>query len=224
MTLVCDQYKFIFIHIPKTGGTSIRRALIHALLPKKFDKLTDRFMQNESKIIAKFKSKIAYEFFNLYKRIPDHSTAMEARSIIGCTKYDSYFSFCFCRNPYDWHVSNYNYTLNNTKHMHNKLFADFRGFDEYIEWACAGNTPTQKSFIADDRDIKRISLVARFENLEQDFYSICSKVRICCNPRLDHFNRSRNTMDTWEGYYSKWSRKKLLDTFEEDFRFLQYNP
>ena len=81
MALVSDSHKFIFVHIPKNAGTSIELAL-------------KDYCTAESLLR------------------PDtnpHETAVEARVRIGKEKFDEYFKFAVCRNPYDRELSYFFY-------------------------------------------------------------------------------------------------------------------
>ena len=74
------QYKFIFIHIPKTAGTSIRNS---------FD------MNGYDKKVVR-------------KSYP-HSRCSEVKEYCGEKIWDEYFKFSFVRNPFDRMISFYSF-------------------------------------------------------------------------------------------------------------------
>ena len=81
--MISHTHKFIFIHIPKTGGTSIESVLgdrgISLQGPKNFN--------------------------SVYHK---HIAAPRLRILLG-TEYNKYFRFSIVRNPWDWLVSLYEY-------------------------------------------------------------------------------------------------------------------
>ena len=106
--IISDKKKFIFIHIYKTGGTSIRRCL------EKYDSSYNFFHF----IKSKFTENSVLRPTLTHK----HSDAKTIRKTIGAEIYDNYFSFCFVRNPWEWQVSLYNFILRSKRnHHHNKI-------------------------------------------------------------------------------------------------------
>ena len=86
--MIYDKYKCIHIHIPKTAGTSITKAL-HGK---------------------------DFVLFDTNKKIwRQHATALETREHYGKEKWDSYFKFSIVRNPFDRLVSAYNWLCQDMK-------------------------------------------------------------------------------------------------------------
>jgi hypothetical protein len=81
MALVSDSRKFIFIHIPKTGGTSIESAL-------------------KDYCIAESLSRPGSD---------THASAISTRVLYGKEKFDKYFKFAVVRNPYERELSYFFY-------------------------------------------------------------------------------------------------------------------
>ena len=81
MALVSDSHKFIFIHVPKTAGTSIESAL-------------RCYCTAES--LAR-------------PGVDPHETVTQARARIGHEKFDKYFKFTVIRDPYSREISYFCY-------------------------------------------------------------------------------------------------------------------
>jgi hypothetical protein len=83
--------KFIFVHIPKNAGNTIRESIFN--LPN-----------NDIKMVYRIEDEIEYKnFMNEHLTYDEHLEKYK--------RYDSedLFSFCFLRNPYERFISTYNY-------------------------------------------------------------------------------------------------------------------
>ena len=87
--IVSDKYKIIFIRIPKTGSTSVEKALIKA----DPDCLKS---DNDNAPYGHFSAKTVKELYH-----------------IGDYRWNNYFKFCTVREPIDWYTSMY---LDHVKH------------------------------------------------------------------------------------------------------------
>tara|TARA_Y100001972_G_scaffold124261_1_gene173058 strand:- start:1739 stop:2377 length:639 start_codon:yes stop_codon:yes gene_type:complete len=85
---ICDKNKLIFIHIPKTGGTSISRMI--------FD-----LERSPNQILLRDVIKIQ----NYYRR-SSHCTSEEVK-VLYPERYEKYFKITCVRNPYDRMASEY---------------------------------------------------------------------------------------------------------------------
>lgn len=175
--IVAEKPRFVFVHVYKTGGTSVKRAL------------------------RRYAMKPGQEFANFFfKRLgipqfgpvhyPDHMTAGELINQIGQDSFDDYFSFGFVRNPWDWQVSMYKYIIRNRMHPDHETVKSFRGFTDYLRWRCDGRFRWQRDFVfVEQRQV--VDFVGRFENLTNDFEYVCDQLQI--QRRLPTLNRTRST-------------------------------
>ncbi len=86
--LISHTYKFIFVHIQKTGGSSIEYVL------RQFDPTALREIPHERDPQNWLKGR--------------HVFARQIRDYVGLKVWNSYFKFAFVRNPWDRLVSWYN--------------------------------------------------------------------------------------------------------------------
>jgi hypothetical protein len=93
--LISHKKKFIFIHIHKTGGTSISSALVN------YARLKER-ISGEFYITVKLFNIINYAFRlpadqgnQWFNGIQKHATATAIKDFVGETRYNLYYKFVF---------------------------------------------------------------------------------------------------------------------------------
>lgn len=204
--LVSYRKKFLFVHIFKTAGTSI----------------TDSFARfcyrpgssRPSNWIAFFST----DWKKIHRApIKKHATALQIRAALDCEIFDSYFKFSFVRNPWDWQVSLYHYILEhpeNRGHAETKEMGSFRNFVFSREKLSF----TQTSCLVDENGSLLVDFVGKFENLDEDFRSICQKV--CISARLPHINKSKRT--DYRDYYDAETREVTARLYAEDIERFGY--
>ncbi len=204
--LISHKHRFIFIHIYKNAGTSITQAL----LPFALDSLPG--------MLRHFQKKPSTSDVTL-RPYPPHITAKSIAEKIGRDHFRSYFSFAIVRNPWDWQVSLYTYMLQSPQHYQHKLVKSFRSFDEYIIWRCDKDIRLQKDFIYSEDGEKLVDFIGRYENLNEDFKTICSRINIPAN--LRHLNKSRTK--PYQDYYSQDIKERVAQAFKPDINLFQYD-
>ena len=134
-----DNLKTVFLHIPKTGGTTITRLL--GIL---------RLNSENPEVIPS----------------PQHLTCALLKTEMGPEKYDRYFKFTFVRNPWSRLVSEYFWRQGGPRRRVNMTFSEFTEFAEVM--VCRGRYYDQRfadHFIPQieyTRDIDRIFRFERF--------------------------------------------------------------
>ena len=205
--ILSHSQKFIFVHLYKTGGSSIRRCL------EKYDAAYKIRHWAKSKLTSKpvFNSPITHK----------HATAQTIRETIGAELFDRYFSFCIVRNLWAWQVSFYHYVLKSPSHAQHQLIKRFQGFDEYLAWRCDGNVHLQKHFLVDKQGRQIVNFVGRTENLSQDFKAICENIGLN-SLKLPHLNQSVDPSKSYQTFYNSKTQAMLAEAFRADIEFLGY--
>ena len=127
--IICHKYKFIFFKTNKTAGTSIEIGL--SKFCDEYDVITPisekdellridfggRGPQNCYHHLSKYNIK---NWFRSSKKKKDlkfynHMPANEVKALISKDIWDSYFKFCFVRNPWDAVISLYHWKYRNRK-------------------------------------------------------------------------------------------------------------
>jgi len=203
--LLSHRHRFIFIHVYKVAGTSMRAAL-------------------EPYCEGGWKRSMARNLGRFGVHWPPlprpHLTAAQVRDMLPPEVFSSYFKFAFVRNPWDWQVSLYHYMRQRDDHKQSELVRGMDDFDEYIRWRVAEDRHLQLEFVNDPADGRRIvDYVGRIETVDDDFAEICRRAGL--PPiQLPHTNRSRHR--DYRSYYSDESRELVARAFKDDIEAFGY--
>jgi chondroitin 4-sulfotransferase 11 len=178
---------FIFIHINKTGGTSIERALD---LPFK------------------------------------HYTALEKIEEIGRAKWNSKYTFCIVRNPWDKVISHYHYRLQTNQI---NLWEKPVDFSEWTKLSYGQQNPLyydkpkmfmpQSDWITDENGTILVNFIGKFENLQGDFDKICERLKRK-KTILPHIKSSSRA--NYREYYDEETAEIVENWFRKDIENFGY--
>lgn len=213
------QNKLLFVHIPKTGGTSIEY-YFEMDQPDNF--CFYRWDRDQVDFIEKHKhltnsDKITYE--------PQHYPQNVLRDLID--NYQEYFKFTFVRNPYTKMLSEY-YWLLNLKNQAPKNF-DPRGFHEwcmdFLSNINSSHKEPQVSFIDDS-----INFIGKFESMEHDFNLLIeqlisrkNQLYLYQKKALPILNTVGQKKDLLLPYVFDKTRNLIFQTYREDFKQFNYD-
>ncbi|TRC97162.1 sulfotransferase family protein [Mesorhizobium sp. WSM4303] len=164
--LLSLEKNFIFIHIPKTAGTSITRALRPWCLkpkPTQWRRLLSRLPVPEAPVRINFRQ---------------HDRAAWLRRKLPAHLYAGAYKFAVVRNPFELVVSNYQHLRRKTSRRRHRQAQrwDFKAFLRYLERKNRLARVDQTSWIS-DRDGKLIvDEVLRFETLAEQFNVLAERL------------------------------------------------
>ena len=210
--MISHKHKFIFIHIPKCGGTSVEHAMLlaHGLPEERISKwnLTEQ-------------EKTAYRLYYKYggidvqhKKIDQYNSEYEK----------SYFTFTFVRNPWERFLSEYFYIK---KHNGCKCsdfensFPSFKhfAFNKGISCCWYSHDFPQIDFVLNANHGKLTNFVGRCEDMQYDFNYVCGKVG------LDSFklpNRMSSKHKHYTEYYDEDTRQIVAEKYAKDIEYFGY--
>ena len=214
--LLDNKRKFLFIHIPKTAGTSIRNNLAT---------LTD----------------LEKPYSELNKELKHKSGILLKKDI---DNWNELYKFAFIRNPYDRMVSYWAFyrmpRVFPFFHQARQKAVDL-SFTEWIKWlrkrefTRIGDHPPrmipmwrrpQVDFLFDGSE-KLVDYIGRFETLTEDYRYICKHLELDQseiwdkNKRLQKFNYSKRLED-YRDYYDDESRSIVKWWFMRDIKEFDY--
>lgn len=214
--IISHSHRFIFFHVAKTGGMSIRSTL------QAYGEEPERF---KIKRPPQLKAGKPNPFYEVWEALLLHATAADTRQELPAEVFNTYYKFAIVRNPWDWQVSMYHFILKETTHIKHELVKGMSGFEEYLEWVIEtpkpypkGATKLQRDVITDGEGKLLVDFVGRYETLAQDFARICGRIGV--QAQLPHVNRSARC--DYQAYYNRQTAQLVADHFAPDIELLGY--
>ena len=208
--LVSFHYDFLFVHIPKTGGTSVRNALApFATEPLNHwhNRELKRLGVNTNVLLGNFQS----------YRYRKHAKISTAQRCIPQDVFAGMFKFSFVRNPWDLLVSNYSFIRSHPNHKRHGRVSKLT-FPEFIEFAAFKRIGFQKRAISDAYGNLLVDKVGFFENLNSDFEEITDRLSIVSE--LPHLNQVPRA--DYRDFYTTETRRKVAEIYREDIEVFEY--
>jgi len=204
--LVSFSHQFVFVHTPKTAGTSVQKALspfAHNINASRFNKVvSDLGLQRDPKKVF----------------IRKHATALQIQQKLGPEWHDK-FRFGFVRNPWDLMFSYYNFISQNSAHHRHQQVLKMGSFNHYVEYEIQRNKAHQYTLLCDANGELLVNFVGRFESLRDDFATICQHIKV--DAQLPHANASRHS-DYRSAYDDNLAEKVALH-WAKDIELFGYN-
>lgn len=117
--LISHSHKFIFVHLYKVAGSSIRKAL------RGCEPAPVRFKKGMVYLLSRYVPKTRMLFSNnIYYN--NHCSTMAIKEQLPENMFNGYFKFAFVRNPWDWQVSLYHFMLRDKEHSQHDLIKSIR--------------------------------------------------------------------------------------------------
>lgn len=205
--LISRKHKFIYVHIYKNAGTSITTAL------KPYAQ--NKILRGANHLLKR--RNLPTLFFDC-QPMQGHANASEIKKELGDEIFDSYFTFAFVRNPWDWQVSLYNFVRSKPAHKNHEFVKELGSFEEFVKWRCRKKVRFQKDFIYSDSGKLLVDFIGRFENLEIDFQKICDQLNISVSlPKLNASNRR-----PYQYYYNRNTKELIREHFKPDIELFKY--
>jgi hypothetical protein len=227
--IVSHDYKFIFLKTQKTAGTSIEIALsrfcgaddiITPITPndeKVRTELGYRAPQHYLSPLRDYNHRDITRFLlkgKRKKRFYNHIPAREVRALVGTQCWDSYFKFCFERNPWDRVISLY-YWLHKSEPRPTIL--------EFVE--------SEASLILKhlNKDVYMINgqvavdRICRFENLSEELETVRTQLGIPERLELPHAKaRYRKDKRNYRDILGEQEQKKIAALFRDEIDLFGY--
>lgn len=217
-SMIMHKHKSIFIHINKTGGTTVERLLApfeeYRLLKKIY-----RGTVRRASFLNGFKgfSIAGVDFFH------PHASALDIRSVIGEEIYNAYYKFAIVRNPWDIEVSRYFFAKKAKAHKLHSL-ANSLTFKEFLRWREAkGLRSRQIVKVCDENENIIVDQIIKNEMLDKDLPKLLNDIFGLSLPgKLPRLNVSRSST-SYREYYDDESVKIVERLNSKDIELFSYS-
>lgn len=213
--LLCYRHNFLFIHIAKTSGTSIRAALA----PLRRRDPWRALLWACSRLSAVSGHRLGIKF-------PRHAPAIAAREMLPREFYEQLFKFAFVRNPWDLQVSSWHH-LRRERPQLVAGCTDFAAFlrhklDPQRPWQYQLDTSItpQADCVTDQHGNLIVDFIGRYERLEDDFAHVCRRIGVP-TPPLPHRRQARERTD-YRRYYTDETARLVAVHFAADIARFGY--
>ena len=205
---IFNDLKSVFVHIPKTGGTSISKALFDIC---KVDYKPGKEVCEENMFGWCEKSSLWLQHIS-FAEIQNRSKNI-----------DDFYKFTFVRNPWDRAISDFFWFKNSVKisGTFEEYLLEINSFknifqnDKKTIWMGDHKLPQTYFFNEDELDF-----VGRFENIDKDFSYIVEKIGIK-NVKLPHLQKTDH--ENYKNYYNNITKKLVYEIYYEDVVRFNYD-
>lgn len=215
--LLSNQHRYLFVHVAKTGGTSIR----NALQPMRW---RDPYFYPQL-ICSRLSSMTGHR---IGAKFPRHAKIIAAKEMLPHELFEQLFKFAIVRNPWDLQVSSYYHIRRERPHV----MAHINNFEQFINWKLDTERPyqfhvdtsieQQSDYLVDLHGELLTDYIGRYENLNDDFQAICEQIGIKA-PVLPHRRKATDRDRDYRSYYSDALTDKVAAYFQQDIKLLGYS-
>lgn len=214
--ILSNRYNFLYVHIAKTGGTSVRAAL-RDLRWKDPYYLAQWVCSRLSGVTG----------HRIAGKLPRHAKIICAQEMLPQEFFDRLFKFAFVRNPWDLQVSSYHHLKRERPH----LLEGHESFDSFTRWKLDRERPYQyhldtaitplTDYLVDLHGKLLTDFIGRYERLTDDWDHICKTIGIA-TPALPHKRQAKDRSKDFRSYYSDDLAALVGEYFRRDVELLGY--
>lgn len=214
--LLSNRFRFLYVHIAKTGGTSVRAAL--KSLQWKDPYYAAQFVCSRLSHLTGHR---------IAAKLPRHAKIVCAQEMLPKDFFDGLFKFAVVRNPWDLQVSSYHHLKRERPH----LLEGHESFDAFTRWKLDPerayqyhidtSITLQTDYLIDLNGRILTDYLGRYERLHEDFDHICRTIGIA-TPPLPHKRQATDRSKDYRSYYSDDLAERVARHFARDVDLLGY--
>ena len=230
--IISNSHRFIFVHIHKTAGTSLSKALNETA------RWNDVFCQGPGQ------GNVTESWYQQHYGLEKHAHADAIRKAVGQDIWDAYFSFSFVRNPYYRIVSLYTWLQGMLKRQSFRRYARrfdtrnpvwewegmkallaTRSFSQFIRNEHFARSPGARPMFdwLSDSGVLIVDFVGRLESLSDDFDRIRGELDLGPEISIPRTNVSRTSVNLSDFYAGQEDLNLIYDRYKVDFETFGYH-
>lgn len=217
--MISTNENFLFLHVPKTGGTSVAEAL----LPFADEVITTQKGHHD----GDKNFGLQHPQYGTGK----HTTLATYKRLLEPDVYESLFKFTILRNPWDRMISFYFSPHRCNVEWDRNRFAAFvqdqLPFRHYIDSTTWRRRISERlgrlspGLVSKIRPLDaELDYVVRFEHLNEDFQSLCSHLDLPCDGLPVKHSSDR---EHYSNYYDSRLKRLVSKRFKEEIHFGKYS-
>ncbi|RPE66330.1 sulfotransferase family protein [Pacificibacter maritimus] len=211
--IVSHGRKYIFIHIPKTGGTALTLALEGRAM-------ADDLLVGDTPKAVKRRNRLKRD--QSYKSLSKHSRFVDLEGVMDRSRFDDFMIFTLVRNPWDRIVSYYHWLQAQSWDHPAVTLAKSADFTTFLNdrQTIGSLSLSYASYMQDGAGVERATHYMRLEKLDQDLHSLWDHLGFSLSP-IQPENTSQRAGD-FRVYYSDADRDLVADICAVDIARFGY--
>ncbi len=222
--MVISDHNIIFVHIPKTGGTSVINALLREIHGEDF----------ECTVVSYLPDELQKQY--LFHGARKHWTSQQIKSHVGGDLWDASYKFATVRNPWDRVVSEYHWikqifsNLNHPYHEGKKLNninirkQKIGSFDQFVETLSSvyqrkkhffyNHNRPQTDYLIDEHGNWLVDDVFNIE----DMHMVAEQVRKNTGLNINIGKENKTEHKQYQSYYTEDLYNIVANIYREDIK------
>ena len=204
--LISDSHQFVFVHIRKAAGTSLRQILEKVSLPKNNNLWF--------KLLSRNGFSVDYHRHSFRK----HSDLIEAERSMPVDSFEKYFKFAIVRNPWDRLVSEYEYIKTQPTHSRFKKLSAL-SFADFVNYQSQRPAAHQVNALKLKNGKLGCDYIGKLETLDESLSVIADKIGIDFS-ELPHVNQVKRR--DYRTYYDDNLIESVAQMWQKDLKAFSY--
>jgi len=205
--LISDSHQFVFVHIRKAAGISLRQILERVSLPKN--------NQLPYKLLSRNGFAVDYHRHSFRK----HANLIEVQRSMPADKFKQYFKFAVVRNPWDRLVSEYEYIKTQPAHSRFKKLSAMN-FAQFVAYQSQRPAAHQINALRLSDGQLGCDFIGKLEALQQSLKVVGAKTGVDFSA-LPHTNQVDRR--DYRTYYDTSLQVQVEKLWQVDIEVFQYD-
>lgn len=166
--LISDRHQFVFVHVRKAAGTSLRTLLGPSALPHRHPRW--RRIGSAIGLIRDYR----------HFAFRPHEPLATAQRILPEERYRAYLKCAFVRNPWARLLSEYRYILDHPEHHRHRKVNALGSLDAFIDYQARRPDAHQHRQVSGIDGQCGLDFIGKVESFEADVQRLCERLQLPC--------------------------------------------